>query len=103
MTPDEKQKVAQIIEITYTTELLALNVLRRKNGNLEQAIDAIFTGDTGEAEPKPANETDMEALRTSVAGVVAPGASVYVRYVQSQTERSFESRSRGRRHLRQLI
>lgn len=76
MTPEEVQKVKQIMEVTCTPELDALKHLRRKNGNLEQAIDSIFNGEVVESDPKPASETDLEALRSSVASVVGPGTSI---------------------------
>ena len=72
MTPEEHEKVATITEFTSCTEVDAIKHLRRKNGNLEQAIDAIMSGESADLSVNT-NQGDIEALRESVAGVVAPG------------------------------
>ena len=71
MTPDEAQKVSQIVEITCCTKEDAIKHLRRKNGNLEQAMDAILNGDNADPAPTTYTDKDISTLRESVAGAIA--------------------------------
>ncbi|KAJ3557621.1 hypothetical protein NM688_g1374 [Phlebia brevispora] len=73
MTPEEISKVEQIVDITCCPKEDALKHLRRKGGNVEQALDAIFNGESADEVPK-SSAGDMESLRAAAAGVVTTGA-----------------------------
>lgn len=74
MTPDEMSKVEQIVEVTCCTKEDALKHLRRKGGNVEQAVNAIFNSEPTEEMPTT-SPVELESLRTAAAGVVSGGTS----------------------------
>ncbi|KAF7800239.1 hypothetical protein EIP86_011486 [Pleurotus ostreatoroseus] len=74
MTPDEIAKVDQIVEVTCCPRDDALKHLRRKGGNIEQAIDAIINSEPVDDAPKTST-SELDSLRAAAAGVVSGGAS----------------------------
>ena len=75
MTPDEIAKVDQIVEVTYCPREDALKHLRRKGGNVEQAVDAIFNSEPVDDAPKTST-SELDSLRAAAAGVVSGGTLV---------------------------
>ena len=77
MTPDEIAKVDQIVEVTCCPRDDALKHLRRKGGNIEQAIDAIINSEPVDDTPKTST-SELDSLRAAAAAVVSGGTLVKI-------------------------
>ena len=70
-TPDEKEKVVQIMEIMFgqCDEDKALTFLRRNGGNVDKTITALFDVPNDDA-PTTSGTTELSDLRAAASSVV---------------------------------
>ncbi len=102
-TEDERDKMRQIQEIMGCDDTKALTFLRKKGGNVEQAITAILEDPGDETIAADVNDDIMSQLRDSAASVAVTSRECSSSHGGSKIDLRSQLRNLAKLHLPQSL